>query len=192
VSESESTTNGLGRILKFNGKEGKLVFSDGADVSAGAVYIVTDVRVSWVKFNDEGTAPERVGDSLLSPNYKPRTRESLGDTDRAEWDYGKFSNLPEDPWQGEIVLILRVRATGEACSFVALSRSKSAMSAAKAVAQNIKTFCLTNPDKLPIVRLSVGSYKHKKFGKIAKPAFEIAGSIARTEVPDAAEPLFAF
>jgi hypothetical protein len=193
VSEVESQNgSGLGRISKFNGKEGKIIYNDGVEMPAGATYVATDVRIVWIKFSGDGTAPERVGDSLLSPDYKPRARETLGDIERAEWPLGKFSGAPEDPWQGEIVIVMRDQNTGETCSFVALSRSKSAASAAKAGALSIKNFCSANPDKLPIMRLGVSSYKHKKFGAIRKPTFEIVGSVSRAELPDVAEPAFPF
>jgi hypothetical protein len=80
--------------------------------------------IEWIKFNGEGVPPTQIA-GLLYDGFELPPRESLGDSDKAQWPIG-LSGMPEDPWKRGTYIVLQNVATHEYFTFV--TRSKNPVS----------------------------------------------------------------
>ena len=167
----ETSSAGGPPILKWT-KEAKYL-KRGSDEPLNDQEFVADVRGArggYLKFGEKDQPPERHLGSIFPKDEAP-LRSSLGNTDKAEWAKGRFSDEPEDPWTATIEIPLRHRETGEEFMFAAMS--KTALGAAKDLLAQARRI----PDGFdPVIRLGVGSFK-SKFGPIKKPALSIVGKV---------------
>jgi hypothetical protein len=106
----------------------------------------------------------RVADRFVVP-----AREDLDETDQTEWATGPKG--PEDPWTQQSYLPLENVETGDIVTFVSGSvGGRSAVS--KLCARAAKHLAAIGQ---PRIKLAVESYRHKTFGRIDKPDFQIVG-----------------
>ena len=160
--------NEMGRLLKFV-KGGWL---DGDDVLKNGTQFVAHIDQlvrGYVKFVDgKVVEPRHIG--KVADNYKPPSREELGDTDPKGW--GKDADgKPRDPWVLQWFLPLIGVESGELITYVTSSKG-----GIDAVCDLCRIYGHKQRDGLlPIVALRTGSYKHKLYGKVATPDFQVVG-----------------
>jgi hypothetical protein len=157
----------IGLLLKF--VKGKYEVGDD-EVPLGTQFVahIDQLARGYVKFLDGQVADRRIG--MVADGYKLPPREELGDLDETRWEKDS-QGKPRDPWVVQWYLALTRVETGELLTFV--TGSKGGISA-------IGALCRVYARKygigvLPIVALRVRSYKHKLFGRIETPDFEIVG-----------------
>jgi hypothetical protein len=167
----------VGRLVKFNGKDGAFILVDTEEVIGDTedFIVLADMTLAaWIKFLPEDP-PLRVGGLLYAPDFVRTTREELGDLDPAQWEPGAFSNgRPEDPWKEEMMLVLKRPATQELLTFSTMS--KTGRRAVGSLLKHYDRLQHTNPGSLPVVRLKPGGYQDKQFGWVHVPAFIVVGS----------------
>lgn len=169
----------IGRLCRFNGKDGKFVtVDDGEPMDLAAIYVaICDLtRIGWVKFND-GAAPDRVDGFWAEEFDLAAARRNLGDQDESAWPLG-LNGLPEDPWKHEIALPLMLVGGDQYFTFVAMN-----ITSRRAVGSLLRVYKRMPGDVYPIVRLSVGGYesKIKGVGHVAVPVLTVVGRQPRTD-----------
>jgi hypothetical protein len=168
----------VGRMVKFS-KDGRFVTADdGEPLPEGSEFIVLadQTLIGLVRFHDDAP-PDRVM-GLLYDGFVMPPRNSLGDTNPADWPAG-LSGAPADPWQHHIYLVLQQPETTELFTFVT-----SSMTGRRAVGNLLRHYDRmrrTHPDELPVVRLKVGGYQHRdeRVGWVATPVFAVVGRAPR-------------
>ena len=177
----------VGRLVKFDGKEGEFKTSDDdKPVPEGKEFVVLadDTLVGWVRFNGPGEAPDKAM-GLLYDGYEMPTRESLGDLDPAAWETG-LDNQPQDPWQHHQCLVLQDVETAELFTFT--TASKTGRRAVGNLLRHYDRMRKTHPDELPVIRLGKGGFEHKdsRVGFVNVPVFVVCGRAPKdsTAKPD--------
>jgi hypothetical protein len=164
----------IGRLIKFDGKEGRFLFVDNDEtVNATEDFTVLcdETLAAWVKFQPEGP-PLREGGLLYSPNFALSQREALGDLDPRSWEIG-LSGKPEDPWKLELALVLKRAATQELLTFSTMS--KTGRRAVGSLLKHFDRLRRSNPGSFPVVRLKPGSYEDDRYGRVFIPTFPVVG-----------------
>jgi hypothetical protein len=166
----------VGRPIRFDGKNGKFVDKDDdAAISPDRDFVLIGDQ-AWaghIKFHEDG-APEHIGSLISDPGFRICAREELGDNDPSLWPASKFGNGPEDPWKECIYVPLEDRATGELFTLQG-TQALTTIKALKALLATYQRRAQSDPDHYPVIRLKVGTYEHRQFGTLPKPAFTIVG-----------------
>jgi hypothetical protein len=173
----------VGRMLKFNGKESKYVTSDDdAEVDEETIFaaLCDQTLVGWMRFNGEGQPPDRIMGSLYDGFQMP-PRESLGDTDPAQWELG-LSGTPNDPWQHHVYLVLQNPETDELFTFVT-----SSITGRRAIGTLLKHYDRvrkTDAGFYPLIKLKIGGFNHRdeRIGWVPVPVLAIAGRVPRSDM----------
>lgn len=159
-------TTALGRLLKF--QKGSYE-ADGKSVALGRHFVahVNQAAHGFVKFSENGDKPEyrrgKIADGFEMPN-----RAELDCQDKTKWPLGR-DGRPRDPWTPQIYLpLVAVDDENEIYTFVSASAGGFS-----AVGLLTYAFGKRGAEALPIVELGTEEYRHKNFGKIAKPRFTI-------------------
>jgi hypothetical protein len=100
-------------------------------------------------------------------------RQDLGDDNEAMWEIDRFTNEPRDPWNFQFWLVLENVATAEVYTFV--TGSITGTRAVKRLLEHFNRLQETKPGADPIVKLVRSSYKHRKFGEVPIPMFQVTG-----------------
>ena len=104
-------------------------------------------------------------------HLRPR-RQDLGelDPDQDKWETG-VDGVQKDPWVPTVRMILKHLDSDEFLIFTSSSHGGRGA---------VNDFCaaydkdrLRFPGQVPVVRLGVRTYLHKKFGKVPNPVFEV-------------------
>jgi hypothetical protein len=157
-----------GRLLKF--VKGEWTTGDDT-VADGTEYIahIDQLIRGWVKFEDGKVTDRVIG--KIADGFKPPQREELSDSDPKQWREKDADGRPRDPWTQQWFLPLIGVESGELVTFV--SGSKGGIGA---VADLCRVYGHKQRDGLlPIIALKTRSYKHKQYGKIETPEFQIVG-----------------
>jgi hypothetical protein len=164
----------VGRLIKFDGKEGRFLFVDNDEtinVEEDFVVLCDETLVAYVKFQPNGP-PLREGGLLYAPNFALPRREQLGDIDPRKWEIG-LSGKPEDPWKIEMALVLKRPATQELCTFSTMS--KTGRRAVGSLLKHYDRLQRSSPAAFPAVRLKPGSYNDDRYGRVLIPTFPVVG-----------------
>jgi hypothetical protein len=175
----------IGRLIKFDGKEGRFLFVDNdetIDAAEDFTVLCDETLVSYVKFQPEG-APLREGGLLYAPNFALPERMALGDVDPRSWEIG-LSGKPEDPWKLEMSLVLKRAATQELLTFSTMS--KTGRRAVGGLLKHFDRLRRSEPASFPVVRLKPGSYEDDRYGRVFIPTFPVVGVSPKhaTAIPD--------
>jgi hypothetical protein len=165
----------VGRLVKFDGKEGKFIFVDTEETISDKedfVVLADQTLATWVKFRPD-QSPLRVGGLLYAPDFELPEREQLGDTDQTRWGIGKFSGEPADPWKEEMMLVLKRPSTMELLTFATLN--KTGRRAVATLLKHYDRLQISSPGSYPVVRLKVGGYQDSRFGWVHAPNFVVVG-----------------
>ena len=144
-------------------------YKAGGDDITGRSYLalMDQLRHGWIKFEGGKVVTERVG--KVADGYVEDNRDDLGDLDKGRWEID-MSGRPRDPWVFQYFLPLLDQETGAAVVFV--TNSKGGLDAVGALSE---VYALNLKLGLPVVKLAVGSYEHKSFGRIEIPNFLVTG-----------------
>jgi hypothetical protein len=174
--------NIVGRLIKFSKAGEFATIDDGEKIPAEAEFTVLadQTAIGWIKFNGEDAPPDREM-GLLYDGFVLPLRDTLGDLDQSKWDTG-LDNLPQDPWQHFIYLVLQSAATAELYTFS--TSSKTGRRAVGNLLRHFDRMRKTHPSDLPRVRLSAGGFEHKNkgIGWVAVPLFIVVGRTPRDAV----------
>ena len=166
AAAEELSGDSIGKILKF--AKGKYyVGEDEIAVNSEMIAHVTQLARGWVKFKGGELIHRRIG--KVVEGFAVPQREELDDTDQAKWERND-RNEPRDPWVLQTYLPLEHPDTGELLVFVTGSAGGRS-----AVAGLVKTASHNLHKGRPIIQLGVRSYRHKRFGRIENPDFQIVG-----------------
>jgi hypothetical protein len=139
--------------------------------------LADETLCGWIRFRGDDTPPDRV-QGLLYDGFIPPARETLGDTDQAQWEPG-LSGAPEDPWHHQICLVLQNIETKELYTFATTSQTGR-----RAVGNLLKHYDRmqrTNAGEVPVVRLKSGGFNHRddRIGWVPVPVFAVVGRAPR-------------
>ena len=160
------------RLLKF--VDGRYIVG-GEEVPVGRKYVacIAEMRRGWSKFVGGRLVDQKIG--RVADGFKPPPRETLGDTDAAQWERDG-NDVARDPWAEQIYLVLEDEETGEPVVFV--TGSKGGM---KAVGEVCGIYGRSPEAGLPIISLGVRSYLHKVYRRnIQEPHLKIVGRTGAT------------
>jgi hypothetical protein len=155
----------FGALLKFDANTKKFSIIGGENVEIGREYIAHADQYArgWVKFVDKRPTEVRV--LKVTEGRPPK---------RAELDEPELADGEDDPWCFQRYLLLEDTKTGELVTFV----SKS-IGAKIALANLLNTFAVGMHRGLPIVKLAIGTFNTKDYGRRARPDFKITGWTGR-------------
>jgi hypothetical protein len=166
--DEESRSTIIGKILKL-AKSGEFTAGqEQEEVPLGTQLIanMNSIRIGWIKWVDAEVAGREMG---YLGEYKPPSREELGDLDKDLWEDPK-----KDPWQKVNEIIMFDPDSEELYTYSASSKGGIG-----AVAELNKTYGrhvrLHGGGVFPVVKLEVGSYMHsnRSYGKIYFPKFTV-------------------
>jgi hypothetical protein len=162
----ELSGDNIGRILKF--AKGKYYLGDDeVAINSEMVAHIEQLARGWVKFKDGELVDRRIGKVI--DGFSPPPREELDDTDSSKWEKNDRGE-PKDPWVAQSYLPLETPETGEVVVFV--TGSAGGMGAIGALVRTASRHLQKGP---PLIQLGVRSYKHKQYGRIENPDFQIIG-----------------
>lgn len=164
----------VGRLVKFDGKEGKFIFVDTEETISDAedfVVLADQTLAAYVKFQSE-RAPLRIGGLLYAPDFALPPRDQLGDNDPKRWEIG-LSGRPEDPWREELMVVLKRPATMELLTFSTMS--KTGRRAVGNLLKHYDRLQVTSPGSFPVVRLKPSGYQDSRYGWVYVPNFVVVG-----------------
>lgn len=143
-------------FLKF--KKGEFVKgTDEDEVPIGTEMVANmlETQIGWLKWADGEVVEERMFPWAKGHPY----REELGDLDPDEWEVDE-DGKPSDPWSETVTVPLKSPVTGEQLTFT--SQSVGGRGAVSKLVQSWRYGLSRGESGLPIVRLDVGGYEHKK------------------------------
>jgi hypothetical protein len=172
----------VGRMIKF-GKDGQFVTPDDSEPIADTVdytALCDQTLIGWMKFNGEGTPPDRrMG--LLYDGFLMPERSTLGDDDPATWELG-LDGKPQDPWQHHVYLVLQHGDTSELFTYVT-----SSVTGRRAIGNLLRHYDRmqrTHPDMYPVIKLKVGGFNHRdeRVGWVSTPVLGVVGRAPKDSV----------
>ena len=161
---------GFEKLLKF--KKGEYFIGEEL-VPPGTEYIAHAVGWTkcWIKFVDDEVVERKIYRVALGE--RPPERENLDDLEKDNWPEGIDGN-PADPWSLQYLLPLEKLSDGEVVIFTTSSfggRRASPISVRRMQSGRTKNANCGQP----IVKLAKTEMPTKKFGRVPRPHFEIAG-----------------
>jgi hypothetical protein len=135
--------------------------------------------IGWRRWWDKKVTNQVVG--LVADRFQPPQRKDLGDLDQDKWERDNSGN-EKDPWQFGFFLRLVDPENDDAYAWAATSfgAKKAIGNLLGALAKQHKkdpTCCV------PVVRLASDFYKHKDYGRVDTPKFEIVEWCASEMTP---------
>jgi hypothetical protein len=181
LAAAVANTSFEGELLKFS--KGDYLARNDEVIERGTEFVahVSGLRFGWQKWEEGKPVQHEMG--YVAETYRPQRRSELGDNDPSTWAVDA-QGQPRDPWQLTMHLPLTHRTTGRRFGFT--TSSKGGFGAIRALAAGYGGRIRENPNDLPIVSLAVGSYRHRDYGKILVPQFDVIGWIDASNVPTSA------
>jgi hypothetical protein len=163
----------VGDLLKFS-KGDFVAGTQSEDLPEGTqlVAIMPTLNAGWVKWQNSMPVEQIMGP--VGEGFTPPRRTELGDNDESQWE-SDDQGRRRDPWQMSNYLVLADPESKQLYTFTTSSRGGLG-----AVGELCKVYGKTirqRPGQIPLVKLEVGSYKHRdpQLGRIKFPVFEIVG-----------------
>jgi hypothetical protein len=186
LAASLSAPGMQGEPLKFSKGRWFAGRSD-AEQDVGGKLLIADLEnlmTGWRRWRDKRITDQMVG--LVADNFKPPQRNDLGDLDERDWERDS-AGKPSDPWQFGFFLRLVDPDSEEAFAWSATSNG-----ARRAMGDLVNAFARRrrkNPEScIPVVRLDSDFYRHKDFGRVDVPKFEIVEWRASDTAPSLPAP----
>ena len=176
-----------GDLLRFNKLGEWIAGQEEEEIPEGTELVmgVNTFKVGWIKWEDNRPVDSRMG--LLSEGFRPAAREDLGDTDEEQWETDD-DDKPRDPWQRTDQVLLKDLSDGRVFTFAPSSKSGKSAIGEVAGAYGDRVQDGHEAAEMPIVRLMSSHYKHKKYGKVMVPVFELTGEWVAPSDDDAPAP----
>ena len=163
-----------GSLLRFTKQGDWIAGQEEEEIPEGTELLLglNTLKRGWQKWQDNKPVDARMG--YVNEGYRPVNRDELGDLDEEQWEEDDNNKGQQrDPWQKTMSVLLKNLETGEVYTYA--PSSKSGMTALGEASQLYGNRLQDgeDPDAMPIVRLGSSFYKHKTYGKIMIPVFEI-------------------
>lgn len=181
------TSSLVGQRLKFS--KGDWLFGpNSSELKSGTklISIGDTIRAGYIKWVDNRPASTHM--TVLADSPMLPKRETLGDTDQAQWEIG-MNGTPDDPWKLTFEGVFRNPDDAEDLYTFATS-STGGRNAMANLAKAYLSHRRMSPNEYAIVELGVSSYKHpnKNYGIIKNPTFEIVSWVPSDHVTDIVTP----
>jgi len=182
-----STTRIVGRILKFVrgdylvGQNGDLM-QEGSQLCAN----MDELYVGFIKWKDKKPVEQAMG--RIKDAFKKPKREELGDLDEDQWDKNEDGEL-QDPWQETNYLLMKMPGVDDQDALFTFTASSwgGRNAITNLIDSYVKMSRMRSKGEMPIVKLGVERYTHKKYGPMKNPTFKIVGWVAPHEFAAALE-----
>lgn len=161
-----------GDLLRFN-KQGEWTAGQEEEEIPEGTELIMGLNVlkrGWIKWMDNKPADSRMG--LVAEGFRPCNREDLGDIDEDNWEEDDDGNK-RDPWQDTMQVLLMDPNDGRVFTYATASKSGKTALGESAAAYGDRLQDGEDPNAMPIIKLASSFYKHKKYGKIMIPVFEL-------------------
>jgi hypothetical protein len=173
----------VGRLLKFTKFGEYRAGQEEEEIERGtrlAAYM-NSLCVGWQRWEDGRIVEKDMGP--VSEGFVPPKRDTLGRTDKTQWDSSDDDDQPRDPWQFTNTVVLADLETKDLFTFS--TSSKGGLKAIGQLALKYGEHLRQKPDEAPIIELGGGSYKHpnKKFGEIREPILKIVDYVPLGALP---------
>jgi hypothetical protein len=174
-----------GTVMRSS-KEGKFVLPTQGDLELPEG---TELVCHWYaaragrqRFNGKGQRPDMRIDLIFGGN--PPKRDELGDNDPSQWPISDMTGRPEDPWQEVLMVPLEHAASGEI--YIFQTGSVTGLRAVSNLLRQASRLAVKDADSLPVIKLRVGGFDHRKYGWVKVPAFEFIGKAPKSNIAAAA------
>jgi hypothetical protein len=158
-----------GRFLKFS-KGFWLVGTDELPRGTRLTARIDELRVGWTKWRNNHPVDHRL--SHIRKDPLPPLRDDLGDLDESQWEHDQ-NGVPRDPWVYGFYLPLLGPDP-----FI---YSTSSFGGKKAIRNLSEAYTKrTAPELVPVVSLGVNQRKHREFGNIPEPVFDVVDWVDAT------------
>jgi hypothetical protein len=163
---SEMQSQALGTLLKFS--KGKYFIGDDEVTGQERIAHVPAAVYGFVKFWDGKPVAQRIG--RIADGFQLPDRDDLGDNDKKEWQRDS-TGKEKDPWSKQYYVPMEDIDSGEITTFVTGSDGgeKALGKLFDAFARNVRN----GQNGLPVIKLLSGSYRHREFGRIETPDFQV-------------------
>ena len=165
-------------FLKFHKGEYRYG-SDGEVLPLGTKLVphMAELRAGFLKWKN-GEPVDEVMVRISEGKSLPQ-REDMDDQDKNAWELDA-NGTPIDPWGHTNTLPFKDPKTG--IEFVFTTRSIGGIKAIGKLASAFGSQRHKHGDKLPIVTIGSGSYKHPIYGEVHVPALKITGWLGEAEL----------
>jgi hypothetical protein len=174
-----------GTVMRLS-KEGKFVLPTQGDLELPEG---TELVCHWYaaragrqRFNGKGQRPDMRIDLIFGGN--PPKRDELGDNDPSQWPISDMTGRPEDPWQEVMMVPLEHIDSGEI--YIFQTGSVTGLRAVSNLLRQASRLAAKDADSLPVIKLRVGGFEHRKYGWVKVPAFEFIGKAPKSNIAAAA------
>ncbi len=131
---------------------------------------MSELKAGFIKWKDG--APDAEAMVQIAEGKPIPQREDLGDDDRNDWETDP-NGTPLDPWQMCNTLPMKDPETGQ--EFVFTTGSRGGIGAIGKLATKYGRQRHKQAGKLPVIEIGSGSYRHKTYGDVSYPTFDIVG-----------------
>ena len=131
---------------------------------------MAELKAGFIKWKD-GTPVDEAMVRIAEGKPIPQ-REGLGDDDRNAWEMDP-NGTPLDPWQVCNTLPMKDPETGQ--EFIFTTGSRGGVGAIGKLSTAFGRHRRKQGDKLPIIEIGSASYRHKTYGDVSYPTFQIVG-----------------
>jgi hypothetical protein len=163
-----------GSLLRFTKQGDWISGQEEEELPLGTELIMglNTLKRGWQKWQDNKPVDARMG--LVSEGYRPVNRDELGDMDEDNWeDDDTNKGQKRDPWQKTMVCLLKDPKTGDVYTYATSSKSGITALGEAAQVYGNRLQDGEDPESMPIIQLQNSFYKHKTYGKIMIPVFEM-------------------
>jgi hypothetical protein len=174
-----------GTVMRWS-KEGKFVLPTQGDLELPEG---TELVCHWYaaragrqRFNGKGQRPDMKIDLVFGGN--PPKRDELGDDEPSQWPISDMTGRPEDPWQEVMMVPMEHIDSGEI--YIFQTGSVTGLRAISNLLRQASRLANKDPDNLPVIKLRVGGFDHRKYGWVKVPAFEFVGKAPKSNIAAAA------
>ncbi len=129
---------------------------------------MAELKAGFIKWKD-GAPEDEVMVRIAEGKPIPQ-REDLGDDDRNAWETDP-NGTPLDPWQEINTLPMKDPETGQ--EFVFTTGSRGGIGAIGKLSTAYGRQRHKQADKLPVIEIGSDSYRHKTYGDVSYPTFNI-------------------
>jgi hypothetical protein len=160
-----------GDLLRFTKQGDWVAGQEETEIEEGTELIMglNTLKRGWQKWADSKPVDARMG--FVSEGFRPCNREELGDLDEDEWE--ELDGQARDPWQDTMQVLLITPKGDQVYTYATSSKSgKTALGeVSKVYGDRLQDG--EDEDAMPVITLQSSFYKHKTYGKIMIPVFEL-------------------
>ena len=141
-------------------------------VDTGVTFVANMAEIwrGWIRWRDGTPADHR----LVRVGEQAADRNDLGHFDEAKWEIGNDGN-PRDPWSMTDRIVLRESGDEELSLLTFSTGSYGGRQALGKLCKLYAQRAAEHADAYPVVQLSSGTWKHKTYGDIPRPVFDVVG-----------------